>query len=77
MEAFPGAGKLLMLLGALLILLGALLTSGSSLPGVLGWLGRLPGDIRIEGRGGVFYLPLASCLVLSAALSLFFWLFKR
>ena len=40
-------------------------------------LGRLPGDIAIE-RGNVrFYFPLATSLVISALLSLLFWLFRR
>ena len=27
--------------------------------------GRLPGDIRIEGKNGVFYFPLASSILIS------------
>jgi hypothetical protein len=27
--------------------------------------GRLPGDIRIEGKGGSFYFPLTSSIVIS------------
>lgn len=33
-------------------------------------LGRLPGDIRIEGENGSFYFPLATSLLLSLVLSL-------
>jgi hypothetical protein len=37
-------------------------------------LGRLPGDVAIE-RGGVrIYFPIASCLLVSAVLSLAVWL---
>jgi hypothetical protein len=32
-------------------------------------LGRLPGDIRIEGKNGVFYFPLATCILVSLLLS--------
>jgi hypothetical protein len=39
--------------------------------------GRLPGDIRIEGRRGGFYFPIVTCLLLSAALTLVSWLFSR
>ena len=40
------------------------------------WLGRLPGDIRIE-RGNVrVYAPLATCLLLSVLLSLVLWLVR-
>jgi len=40
-------------------------------------LGRLPGDIRIEGRRGGFYFPVVTCLLLSAVLSAITWLFRR
>jgi len=36
------------------------------------WFGRLPGDIRIEGKSGAFYFPIATCIVLSIVLSLVF-----
>lgn len=66
-------GKLLMLCGLGLLLLGALMTFGDK----LGWLGRLPGDIRIERENFSFYFPLGSCLLLSAVLSLLLWLLRR
>ena len=40
-------------------------------------LGRLPGDIRVQTENGVFYFPLMTCIVISAVLSLVFWLFRR
>lgn len=40
-------------------------------------LGRLPGDIRIEGESGGFYFPLVTCLVISVVLSLLVWLFRK
>ena len=40
-------------------------------------LGRLPGDIVIE-RGNVrFYFPIATCLIVSIALSFLLWLLNR
>jgi hypothetical protein len=40
-------------------------------------LGRLPGDITL-GRGNVrFYFPIVTSLVLSAVLTLLFWLLRR
>lgn len=36
--------------------------------------GKLPGDITYKGRNSTFYFPIVSCLVLSAALTLVFWL---
>jgi membrane protein implicated in regulation of membrane protease activity len=40
-------------------------------------LGRLPGDIVIERPNFRFYFPLATSLVVSVALTLLFWLFRR
>lgn len=40
-------------------------------------LGRLPGDIVI-GRGNTrFYFPLTTCVLVSFALSLLWWLWRR
>jgi hypothetical protein len=33
-------------------------------------VGRLPGDIRIEGEHSSFYFPIATCLLISLLLSL-------
>jgi hypothetical protein len=33
-------------------------------------LGHLPGDIRIEGKNGTFYFPLASSILLSIVLTI-------
>ena len=39
--------------------------------------GRLPGDIVVRGKNGVFYFPIVTCLVVSAILSLVMWLIGR
>ena len=48
-------------------------------PSIL-WLGRLPGDIRIERENFRFYFPVVTCLLLSLFVSLVLWavrLFRR
>lgn len=40
-------------------------------------LGRLPGDIVYRGENVRVYFPLVTCLILSAILSLIFWLGGR
>ncbi|HEX8421781.1 MAG TPA: DUF2905 family protein [Pyrinomonadaceae bacterium] len=40
----------------------------------LAWFGRLPGDVRYEGRRTRVYAPLASMLLLSLVLSLVMYL---
>ena len=67
-------GKFLVLVGVVIIILGAVLlfTGKLNLP-----LGRLPGDFVYRGKNTVFYFPLATSLLLSAILSLIFWLVGR
>lgn len=64
--------KTLILLGALLLLIG-LAWPWISASG----LGRLPGDISIQRPGFSFFFPLTTSLLLSAVLSLVFWLVRR
>ena len=66
-------GRTLIVVGLVLAGLGVLLHVGPSLP----WLGRLPGDLRIERPGFRLYVPITSCLLVSAVLSLAAWLFSR
>ena len=40
-------------------------------------LGRLPGDIAIQGESGGFYFPIMTCIIVSAVLSLVFWIFGK
>ncbi|MEP6938109.1 MAG: DUF2905 domain-containing protein [Chthoniobacterales bacterium] len=66
-------GKLLLVFGSVIALMGLALWSGVG----AGWIGRLPGDIRIERGGSGFYFPIVTCIVISIALSLVFSLFRR
>ncbi len=40
-------------------------------------LGRLPGDIRIEGPSGSFYFPLVTCIIISIVLTVILNLIGR
>jgi hypothetical protein len=64
-------GRTLLVLGGLLVVVGALLYFGDKLPLRFG---RLPGDIVHRGEHTTFHFPIVSCLLLSAALTLLFWL---
>ena len=66
-------GKLLVILGTIILLVGLALWSGFG----GGWLGRLPGDIRIERGSSTFYFPIVTCIIISIALSLVLSLFRR
>jgi hypothetical protein len=67
-------GRSLLILGGLTVLIGALFYFGAKLPFRLG---RLPGDIVGRGEHSTFYFPVITCLILSAAASLLFWLFSH
>jgi hypothetical protein len=67
-------GRLLINAGILLVVVGLVILLGERV-GIR--LGRLPGDIRIEGRRSGFYFPIVTCLLVSAVLSLAAWLFSR
>jgi len=53
--------------GVILFLIGSgiYLASKFGIP-----LGRLPGDIRIEGENGSFYFPIVSSIVVSVVLTI-------
>jgi uncharacterized membrane protein YidH (DUF202 family) len=69
----PELGKFLVIVGTVIVMLGFLLWSGVG----TGWLGRLPGDIRIERGNSAFYFPIVTCIIISIVLSLIFSLFRR
>jgi hypothetical protein len=71
MDPLRELGKVLLILGVVMIGAGALLKFGARLPFRLG---RLPGDIVYQGRNTSFYFPIVSCLVVSIALTLLFWI---
>jgi uncharacterized membrane protein YidH (DUF202 family) len=65
-------GKLIVIVGVITTLVGLLMWSGLAPK----WLGRLPGDIRIERGNSSFYFPIVTCIVLSIVLSLLLSLFS-
>ncbi|WP_193214030.1 DUF2905 domain-containing protein [Luteolibacter marinus] len=70
------AGRLLVVAGLCLAVVGALLWFGGG-RGWLSWIGRLPGDIRVEGERGGFYFPVVTCLLASLLLSGILALIRR
>jgi len=64
--------RLLVTLGVVFIIVGLAWPWLSKLG-----LGRLPGDIVIERENFRFFFPITSMIVVSLALSLIFWLFRK
>jgi hypothetical protein len=72
MSDHAGLGWMLLLLGLVIAGVGLIWILAPSIP----WLGRLPGDIRIERENFRFYFPLVTCLLLSLILSLLLWVIR-
>jgi hypothetical protein len=65
--------RLLIVLGILLVVLGIVLFAVPSLP----FLGKLPGDLRIERPGVRVYIPIATSFLVSLVLSGILWLVSK
>lgn len=72
MNEHASFGWMLLVLGLVIAGIGLVWLLAQSIP----WLGRLPGDIRIETENTRFYFPLMTCLLLSLVLSLVLWLVR-
>ena len=66
-------GKVLVIVGVIIAVAGAWLWSGRG----FGWLGRLPGDISYQNGDFRCYFPVTTCVLLSVALTLLAWFFRR
>jgi hypothetical protein len=68
----PELGRVVLLIGVVLVVVGGLSVLGVRLP-----IGRLPGDIAIEGKNGAFYFPLTTMIIASVLLTLLWNLLSR
>lgn len=66
-------GKVLVYIGILLVVVGLVWQVG----GKFFSLGRLPGDIVVEKENFKFYFPVATSIIISVALSIILWIFRR
>ena len=67
-------GKYIILAGALIVLVGLIIYFFHD---KLHWVGRLPGDIRIEKENFRFYFPITTMILLSVVVSGFVWIIRR
>jgi len=67
------AGRLLILFGILVVIAGVIVIFADRIP----YIGRLPGDINIRGKGWSVHFPIVSTLILSIILTLILNLFFR
>ncbi|HKA46357.1 MAG TPA: DUF2905 domain-containing protein [Burkholderiales bacterium] len=64
--------KWLITVGVILIVLGVLWPILAKFG-----LGSLPGDIRLERKGHTFYFPLTTSIIVSIAITVILWIFRR
>jgi hypothetical protein len=67
-------GKLIFSIGIILVVVGLGFWIFAD---KLGWLGNLPGDLKIERPGFSLYFPIATMLLISFGLSLMMWLINK
>lgn len=56
---------MLVVMGGLIAALGAAFLLADRFP----FLGRLPGDIHVEGKSASFHFPVVTCLIVSVVLT--------
>ena len=71
----PPLGRMLIITGAVVIVLGLVLSYTHIFSSLR--LGRLPGDISIKRGNFTFFFPVTTCLLLSAALALLLYFFRK
>ena len=67
-------GKWIIGIGVIIILVGFIIYFFHD---KLNWIGRLPGDIRIEKENFKFYFPIVTMILLSVVVSFLIWLIRK
>ena len=67
-------GKIIIIAGFIIIAIGIIIYFFSN---KLNWIGRLPGDIRIERENFRFYFPITNMIIGSILLTLIIRIIKR
>lgn len=67
-------GKSIILIGIFIVIAGVIIWLWGD---KLRWLGKLPGDIRIEKENFSFYMPITTMIIISVVISAILWLIKQ
>jgi hypothetical protein len=67
-------GKYIILLGGLIVVIGVIVYFFGD---KLHWVGRLPGDIRVERENFRFYFPITTMILFSLILTFLLYLLRR
>jgi hypothetical protein len=72
MSEHASFGWMLFFMGVVIAGIGLIWILAPGIP----WLGRLPGDVRIERGGFRVYFPVVTCLLLSLVATLVVWVVR-
>jgi len=67
-------GKYIIITGVLIVLLGVIIYFFHD---KLNWIGRLPGDVRIEKENFKFYFPITTMIIFSVVVTIIIQAIKR
>ena len=67
-------GKIIIGIGLLLVVVGVIVYFAGD---KLNWLGRLPGDIRVEKENFRFYAPITTMILVSVVISILVRIFQK
>ncbi len=67
-------GKYIIITGVLIVLLGVIIYFFHDR---LNWIGRLPGDVRIEKENFKFYFPITTMIIFSVVVTIIIQVIKR
>jgi Protein of unknown function (DUF2905) len=67
-------GKYIVVAGVLIVLLGVIVYFFHD---KLNWIGRLPGDVRIEKENFRFYFPITTMIIFSLAVTIIIQIIRR
>lgn len=67
-------GKYIIVFGVLIVVIGVIIYFFSD---KLTWIGRLPGDIRIEKESSRFYFPITTMILFSILLTVIINLLRK
>lgn len=70
----PQLGKYIIVLGLVIVFIGVVFYFWGD---KLHWIGRLPGDIRIEKENFRFYFPITTMILFSILLTVIMQIIKR
>lgn len=70
----PETGKYIIIAGICIVAAGVVIYFFHD---KLHWIGRLPGDIRIEKENFRFFFPITTMILVSVLLSAILWLIKK